>query len=277
MVNASIKSGTNNFHGALWEYLRNDAFNTHQYFDQPTDRLPEYRQNIFGGTLGGPILSNHLFFFGDVQGNRVVNGNNEILTVPTALERQGNFSELLDPTQTGGSPIYLYQQRSGGGPNPQPSGSTLTTATAYQQSCNGQLNVICPAAINPTAQKLLNLYPLPNRVNTSGGGLLNSNYTQPINNTDNTVQWDGRVDYNINAADQAFVRYSYQHEYSFYPPALGPILDGGGFGTDGNQVNIGENFALSETHVFTPKLLNEFSFRIQLRTLLLHAAQCKQP
>ena len=260
VVNASIKSGTNNFHGALWEYLRNDAFNTHQYFDQPTDRLPEYRQNIFGGTLGGPILSNHLFFFGDVQGNRVVNGNNEILTVPTALERQGNFSELLDPTQTGGSPIYLYQQRSGGGPNPQPSGSTLTTATAYQQSCNGQLNVICPAAINPIAQKLLNLYPLPNRVNTSGGGLLNSNYTQPINNTDNTVQWDGRVDYNINAADQAFVRYSYQHEYSFYPPALGPILDGGGFGTDGNQVNIGENFALSETHVFTPKLLNEFRF-----------------
>jgi hypothetical protein len=260
VVNASIKSGTNSFHGTLWEYLRNDAFNTHQYFDRPTDRIPEYRQNIFGGTLGGPFYKNKLFFFGDVQGNRVVNGTNEILTVPTTLERQGDFSELLNPLYTGGAPIYLYQQRSGGGPNPQAPGTTIATASPYQQSCNGRLNVLCPAAINPLAQRLLNLYPLPNRVNAAGSGLLSANYTQPINNNDNTVQWDARVDYNPSATDQAFVRYSYQHEYQFYPPPLGPILDGGSFGADGNEVNIGENFALSETHVFSPKILNEFRF-----------------
>lgn len=260
VVNASIKSGANNFHGSLWEYLRNDAFNTHQYFDQPNTPIPEYRQNIFGGTLGGPFLRNKLFFFGDVQGNRIVNGTNEILTVPTPLERQGNFSELLNPTETGGAPIYLYQQRSGGGPNPQAPGATIATASPYQQSCNGQLNVLCPSAVNATAQKLLNLYPLPNRVNTAGSGLLNSNFTESINNTDKTVQWDARVDYNASAADQAFVRYSYQHQYQFYPPPLGPVLDGGNFGTDGNEVNLGENFALSETHVFSPKILNEFRF-----------------
>ena len=260
VVNASIKSGTNQFHGSLWEYLRNDAFNTHQYFDQPNTPIPEYRQNIFGGTLGGPFLRNKLFFFGDVQGNRIVNGTNVILTVPTPLERQGNFSELLNPTQTGGAPIYLYQQRSGGGPNPTPPGATIATASPYQQSCNGQLNVLCPSALNPIALKLLNLYPLPNRVNTAGNGLLRSNFTEPINNTDKTVQWDARVDYNASAADQAFVRYSYQHEYQFYPPPLGPVLDGGSFGSDGNEVNLGENFALSETHVFTPKILNEFRF-----------------
>ena len=262
VVNASIKSGTNSFHGTLWEYLRNDAFNTHQYFDRPTDPLPEYRQNIFGGTLGGPFWKNKLFFFGDVQGNRVVNGRNQILTVPTTLERQGDFSELLDPVQTGGAPIYLYQQRSGGGPNPsvKTQGGTIATASPYQQSCNGRLNVLCPAAINPTAQRLINLYPLPNRINTAGNGLLNSNYTSAINNTDNTVQWDARVDYNASATDQAFVRYSYQHEYQFYPPPLGPILDGGSFGQDGNEVNIGENFAFSETHIFSPKILNEFRF-----------------
>jgi len=260
VVNASIKSGTNGFHGTLWEYLRNDAFNTHQYFDQPTDPIPKYRQNIFGGTLGGPFLKNKLFFFGDVQGNRVINGRNQILTVPTPLERQGDFSELLDPAQTGGAPIYLYQQRSGGGPNPQSPATTIGAASPYLQSYNGRLNVLNPKAINPTAQRLLNLYPLPNRINNSGGGLLNSNYTSAINNTDNTVQWDARVDYNASARDQAFVRYSYQHEYQFYPPPLGPILDGGTFGSDGNEVNIGENFAFSETHIFSPKILNEFRF-----------------
>ena len=260
VVNASIKSGTNSFHGSLWEYGRNDAFNTHQYFDQPGEKLPEYRQNLFGGTLGGPIIKNHLFFFGDVQANRIVNGNNEIITVPTPLERQGNFTELLNPANTGNQAVYLYQQHSGGGPNPQAPGSTIATASPYQQSYNGVLNVLNPATINPLAQKILNLYPLPNRINTSTNGFLNDNYTQAINNTDNTIQWDGRVDYNLSASDQAFVRNSYEHEASVYPSPLGPILDGGGFGSDGNQVNIGDNFALSETHVFSPKLINEFRF-----------------
>ncbi len=260
VINASIKSGSNSLHGSLWEYSRNSAFNTHQYFDQPTDKIPEYRQNLFGGTLGGPIIKDHLFFFGDVQANRIVNGNNEIITVPTILERQGNFSELLNPAYTGGAPIYLYQQRSGGGPNPKAPGSTPGTASPYQQSYNGMLNVLDPATINPLAQKILNLYPLPNRVNTSTNGLLYSNYTQPINNNDNTIQWDGRVDYNISPSDQVFARNSYDHQYQIYPPPLGPILDGGGFGSDGNEVNIGDNFAISETHVFSPKIVNELRF-----------------
>ena len=74
------------------------------------------------------------------------------------------------------------------------------------------------------------------------------------------MQWDARLDYNASAADRAFVRYSYQHQYQFYPPPLGPILDGGTFASDGNEVSIGENFALSETHVFSPTILNEFRF-----------------
>ena len=262
VLNASIKSGSNSFHGSLWEYARNDAFDTHEYFDRPTDKLPEYRQNLFGGTLGGPMLKNHLFFFGDIQANRIVNGTNEIITVPTLKERQGDFTELLDPAQTGGSPIYLYKQRSAGGPSPnvKNQGATIATASPYQQSYNGMLNVLDPATINPLAQKILNMYPLPNRVNTSTNGLLYDNYTQPLNNIDNTIQWDGRVDYNLSPSDQAFVRNSYVHQYQVYPSPLGPILDGGGFGSDGNQVNIGDNFVLSETHVFSPKLINEFRF-----------------
>ncbi len=257
VINASLKAGTNNFHGSLWEYLRNDALDAHEYFDTPGEKKAEYRQNLFGGTLGGPIFKNHLFFFGDVQGDRIVNGNNIITTVPTPLERQGNFTELLSTAETGGAPIYLYQPQSAGGPNPHAPGSTVATAAPYQQIYNGMLNVLNPSTIDPLAQSILNLYPLPNRVNANSNGLLNNNYTTPIDNTDDTVQWDGRVDYNVSARDQAFVRNSYNHEYQLYPSPLGPILDGGGFGSDGNQVNIGHNFAASETHVFSPHLLNE--------------------
>jgi Carboxypeptidase regulatory-like domain len=260
VINASLKSGTNSIHGSLWEYLRNNALNAHQYFDSPGQKKAEYRQNLFGGTLGGPIVKNHLFIFGDIQGDRIVNGNNIIETVPTPLERQGNFSELLNPQETGGAPIYLYQQQSGGGPNPQAPGSTPATAVPYQQVYNGQLNVLNPAAVDPLAESLLNLYPLPNRVNSNSNGLLNNNYTTPIVETDNTVQWDVRVDYNMSARDQAFVRNSYNHEYEFWPSPLGQTLDGGSFSSDGDQVNIGDNFAASETHVFTPHLLNEVRY-----------------
>jgi hypothetical protein len=264
VVNASIKSGTNNFHGSLWEYARNDAFNTKQYWDTPTTKIAEYRQNLFGGTLGGPILKNRLFFFGDAQGDRIINGKNEIITVPSVLERQGNFSELLSSSQTGGSPIYLYNYQSGGGPSPTVPGSTLATASPYQMHCantstNGvdTLNVVCPGQINAVAQKVLNLYPLPNRTNTSGG-LLNNNYTQPVNTVDITSQFDARIDYNISSKDQTFVRYSYGHEFQFYPPPLGMQLGGGSSSTDGYHSNIGENFAFSETHAFSASFLNEF-------------------
>src|ERR1700722_2796330 len=72
VVNASIKSGANQIHGDLWEYFRNDFLNAHDWVTAPGTKNPEYRQNQFGATLGGPIIKNHLFLFGDVQANRIV-------------------------------------------------------------------------------------------------------------------------------------------------------------------------------------------------------------
>ena len=83
-MNASIKSGTNAFHGDLWEYLRNDALDARDW-DALT--IPKFRQNQFGATLGGPIIPNHLFFFADVEANRVIYGQTFTGTVPTALMR----------------------------------------------------------------------------------------------------------------------------------------------------------------------------------------------
>jgi len=239
VINASIKSGSNGLHGNLWEYWRNDVLDAVDYFAQ---NKPKYRQNQFGGTIGGPILKNHLFFFGDVEANRIIFGETDTYTVPTALMRQGNFSELLNPGLTGQSqPTTLYQ--------PGSNGSALL-------ACNGQQNVFCPNQINSIAQGLLNLYPAPN----ANGGKTYNNYVVNRNNLDNTVQWDGRIDWNATAHDQAFFRMSYYNERGNYAPPLGPILDGGNYGADGPTINMGENYALSETHEFTQTLANEFRF-----------------
>ena len=112
VVNASLKSGTNQIHGSAWEYLRNTAFDINDW-NNKGQPVPTYHENQFGATLGLPILKNKIFFFGDVQANRIVfdeTSNN--ISVPTALERTGNFSELLQaPSVTGESaPIQLYAQ-----------------------------------------------------------------------------------------------------------------------------------------------------------------------
>jgi hypothetical protein len=92
-VNLTLRSGTNEIHGSVFNYLRDDALNSKSYFAQT--KAP-YKSNQFGATLGGPILKNKAFFFADYQGLRLDQGRTNIMTVPTLLMRQGNFSEVRD-------------------------------------------------------------------------------------------------------------------------------------------------------------------------------------
>lgn len=243
VVNASIKSGTNNIHGSLWEYVRNDAFDVREYF-QGKSPIAKYRQNQFGATLGLPIIKNHLFFFGDFEANRIVFGETHSgLTVPTAKMRTGDFSELLDKgLVNGGNTIQLYE------PNPSANGTTAIPGNRLDQT---------GIPLSATALKILSLFPSPN---VGVPGKTYSNYTAQTNTLDNTFQWDTRMDWNISAKDQAFGRYSYNHEQANHPPPFGSILDGGGFGDTGQVNQLGENFAGSETHIFSPTLTNEFRF-----------------
>src|SRR5262249_42142233 len=91
-------SGTNNFHGSAYEFVRNDMFDARNFF-ATTGRKPEYRQNQFGGSLGGPIRKNKTFFFGDYEGLRIVQGVTYVNTVPTLFEQQnpGNLSDIGGP------------------------------------------------------------------------------------------------------------------------------------------------------------------------------------
>lgn len=236
-LSASVKSGTNHVHGDAWEFFRN-TYLANQDWDQPSK--PPYHENQFGATLGFPILRDKLYFFGDVEANRISYANTTNLSVPTLLMRQGDFSELLNTSLTGAAaPIQLYQPNSGG---------------ATPLSCNGRNNVFCQSQINPVAQRILNLYPLPDPGKTS----LTNNLTENLPQRSNTWQWDQRVDYNATAKDQAYFRYSYNHVQLNNTPPLGPILDGTGNYSGVAQNFLSENGMGSETHIFNQNLVNEF-------------------
>jgi hypothetical protein len=242
-LSASIKSGTNQVHGDVWEFFRN-TFLANQDWDQPSK--PPYHENQFGATLGFPLLRNKLFYFGDTEANRISYAQTNTISVPTALMRQGNFSELLNKSLTGAAnPIQLYQPNSDGG-----TGGTATL------SCGGQNNVFCATQIDTVAQNILNLYPQP----TPGIATTTNNLIENLPDTSNTYQWDQRMDYNISEKDQTYVRYSYQHVQLTNTPPLGPILDGTGSYIGVNQNFLSENGMGSETHIFSPNLVNEFRF-----------------
>jgi hypothetical protein len=238
VVNMSIKSGTNGLHGSMWEYWRNDMLNARDYFQTV---VPKYRQNQFGATLGGPVIKDKLFVFGDVEANRIIFGQTSINTVPTAKMRTGDFSELLSPSLTNNNVRTLYRPGSGG--------TTL-------QQCNGQQNVFCANQISPVAQNVLNATPAPN---LGVAGQTYNNYRFQGSASDNTVQYDGRVDWNASAKDQAFARYSVFNQVQNFPNPFG-ILDGSGFGSGGNIQDKARNFTFSENHFFSPTLSNEFRF-----------------
>lgn len=239
VLQASIKSGTNKIHGSLWEYVRNTSLDA-KAWNALTN--PPYHENQFGGTLGFPIIRDKLFYFGDVEANRIAYGNPGTYTVPTPLIRQGNFSELLNPSLNNGQVVQLYQPNSGGG-------------AANTLSCNGQNNVFCPGQINKVAQNLLSLFPQPN----TNGGKTYQNYVVNTPTHNNTVQFDHRVDWNITAQDQAYARYSYVHQIAVNGLPLGNPLDGTGYGGE-HDINLYQSFVGSETHFFTPTLANEFRF-----------------
>ena len=235
VVNASIKSGTNKVHGDVWEFFRNTALNAK---DWTFTSVAPYHQNQFGATLGLPIVKNKLFFFGDWEDSRIhtLDPSNKA-TVPTAKMRTGDFSDLLDPVYTGAKAIQLYEPG---------------THTAIP---GNRLDLDPALKLNPTALKILNLYPCPNTT-SAAGATVNCVVNRPV--IDNTFSYDTRMDYNVGSNDQIFASFSHSNHTAYHTPPLGNILDGGAFYDTGPQNFLSHNFAASHTHVFTSTLTNEF-------------------
>lgn len=224
-VNIVLKSGTNDVHGNLWEFVRNDKLDARNFFD--ADRAP-FRRNQFGGSLGGPIKKNKVFIFGDYQGTRIREGQTFVSTIPTQLERNGDFSEL-------GTPIY----------DPY----TTDPNTGDRALINPSNPFLIPSnRINQVGQNVVNLYPLPNRPGqVVNNYLLNPKYIQDEDST------DIRLDVPIRAQDQFFGHYTFDDVRALTPGPLGDL--GGTDCCPANGTNKAQNAALGWTHTFSPTML----------------------
>lgn len=237
VVNVSTRSGSNAWHGSLFEYFRNENLNARNYF-ATTGRKPEYRRNLYGASLGGPIARDRLFFFGDFQGVRQLIGVTRISTIPTLDERKGIF--------TGISKIY----------NP---ATTRVASGVYVRDEFPQDTI--NAQFDPAAQALLARFPTPTNLTAQA-----NNYSRTANDADHQGQFDFRVDGAFRDRDRAFGRYSYFNEVE---QPVTPLPDGSGalsgavIGTGGvaGLSNVtGQQAVLDETHTFTARLLNDLRF-----------------
>jgi hypothetical protein len=235
VVNVTTRSGSNTYHGSLFEFLRNEDLNARNYF-ATTGRKPVYRRSLFGATVGGPVVKNRLFFFADYQGVQQAVGITRISTVPTNNERAGIFSgvsKIYDPATTVVS-----------------SGKYVRTEFA-----NDTIN----RSFDSVASTILKNY-LPAPTNTTASA---NNYTRVANDIDHQNQFDVRVDGAFRTRDRAFARYSYYNEVeepvSPFPGGSGAI-SGSVIGT-GNVAGLsgvlGQQAVFDETHTFTPSLIND--------------------
>jgi len=279
VLNATIKSGTNSIHGAVWEFLRNDKLDAADWFTNNNGTAKgELRFNQFGASIGGPIIKNKLFYFGDYEGLRVVQGTVSTATVPTLTMRNSGYSNLsdiisgqggtlradavgrqvplgtvLDPATTRAVTAGTLDQVSGmvattTGFVRDPFGTCLpTTATFSAAACN--LNHIPVGRLDPNAIKLLNLYPTPTN------GSLSTNFASSPKATQNRNAFDVRADYNPSEKNQIFFRFSYVDNPQYIPGVFGGIADGGGF-QQGVQTAKADQAALGYTRAFTPTAIN---------------------
>ena len=237
IVNTAIKSGTNQIHGDVWEFFRNSALDATQWEPvQNAKKLP-FKQNQFGGTVGGPVIKNKLFFFGDYQGFRSSYPvSTDYATVPTTLMRSSgyrNFSELL------GEGIQIKDPITG-------------------QAFPGN---IIPASypLNPAAVNYLNAYPAPNCGPGSNPNCnsIEQNYTTTRQANQTINDFDVRLDYTMSSKDSAFFRYSYGSDNLTTASRL-PDLPAG-FGSGSNPTHP-YSAVLEETHIFSPNVVNEARF-----------------
>jgi len=230
-TNIITKSGTNNVHGALWEFLRNDAFDATNYF---ADKVEPLKQNQFGGTFGGPIRKDKTFLFGFYEGFRNRKGETKGATVPSVLERQGNFSELCPEGFTGGicnNPahqlLFLFSNPPTKIPN----------------------NQLPPPFMSSFSQNLLSLFPLPNNGQNT--------FTSTQIKHEDFNEGGLRLDHYLSVADVLNFRYIINDGTRLDPLSpSGANVPGFPVGEDQRS----QNFVAQETHTFSPSMVGVFRF-----------------
>lgn len=218
-ISVVTRSGGNQFHGTAYEFFRNGALDSRNYFAPGNEAAPKYQRNQFGAVLGGPVAKNRTFFFADYEGLRLREGETLVTNVPTAQERVGDFSNSklvpIDPTT--GRPF-----------------ADLKIPGFFQ---------------DPIGSKIAALYPFPNR-NAPGANFVSSPAAR-----DRDDHFDVRLDHSLARSDELAARYSFADRDFFNPFGGAGFSAVPGYGLA--IPRRAQNVMLGETHVFTPALLNE--------------------
>jgi hypothetical protein len=244
VINAIIKSGSNAFHGTVYEFFRNRELNARNFFASGTARKPEFTRNQFGASAGGPFIRNRLFFFLNYEGNRQREDRITTAQVFSDAMKAGNFSSLLGAsagTDALGRPVLRGQIFDPFSLRRLPTGTTVRDAFPGNQ--------IPLARMNPVAKTLIDLAPPPN---ASGSPNFVRNLGAPVN-VDTFI---GRVDWVISPKNTLASHFAYLDASTFTAPLFGLPLDGS---SGANSVSSGQRmFGLAWTNVFRATDLNEF-------------------
>jgi hypothetical protein len=252
-VLVTTKSGSNEVHGSLFEFFRNTDLDARSFFATTTEK---FNLNQFGASVGGPIKKNKTFFFADYQEKYQRHGIPFVGLVPSVAMRNGDFTDdaFGNPRQG-----FLTNPDVSGAANTDfqcdPSGNPLPVAPNGSQAAGVNCNKIPKGLINPIAQQLIDLYPLPNANNPA----LGYNYTNEPVRSLNEGSFDIRVDQNISTKDSLFARFSYDQAESYVPGGAPGFAEQGPFASNQGIINHARNAAVSETHIFSPTTVNQFS------------------
>src|SRR6266478_590340 len=250
----TTKSGTNNFHGSLFEFLRNTSLDAKSFFATSAEK---FNLNQFGGSVGGPIRKNKTFFFLDGEQKFQRRGIQFTGLVPSLAMRDGDYS--ADPFGNPVSGLVISNPNMAGAPDTSfhcdLGGNPLPANADGSQPPGTPCNKIPSGLINPIGQAMMKLYPPPNAT-----GNASFNFTSaPVRKLDET-KFDLRVDHNFSGADSLFARFSYDQASSYVPGGAPGFAEQNAFGSNQGIINHARNVAIGETHIFSPTTVNQFSF-----------------
>ena len=251
LISVTTKSGTNAFHGTLYEFHRNRVFDANNFFNNRSGaRKPQNIQNQFGGNIGGPVVKNQAFFFFNYEGTRIRKGVTRLGNVPLANEIRGDFSNAAAVANRipGGAYATLFDRVGD---------CRALVPSAFNANGSFVNNQIPAQCLDPLAQKILALLPAPNVV--PGTGALNlGNFIRNPGIRDDTDSYTGRFDWQQSAKNSFFVRYTLSDRFRYVPGIFGGVVDGTGSSANGRLNMKGQSAAVGWTRVVSSRLINEF-------------------
>ncbi len=262
VVDVTLKSGTNQLHGSLFEYLQNTDLDANRWENNLANvGRPPLQQNQFGATAGGPVIKNKLFIFGDYQGTKIATaggvvqnlGYGQFETIPTQAEIGGNFQSLLGKA-IGTDPVTGQTIMQNEIFDPNSTSGACTTATNCTRTPFPN-NTIPASMMDAAAVKIAALYPSPNQTVVNGNYPQNDYYALTAGGL-RTDQGDGRVDYKIDDKDSLFGSISWSDTSKYAVPPFQGALDGGNFYGSSEQ-DLGRNAQIGFTRIWTPSVISE--------------------